>query len=145
MRLSPLLLGAMLLTPGASARAQVSSSATDQVSQRERDMWRYVKDQTFAPFRAAVDSANYSAIYFDGVREMPVDVAGYEWTSLERYQLSNMVARQVDSQMVLVTYKAVLKGKSLGANVAGTFWMASLWHWKNGEWLAVFHSEVKAP
>jgi hypothetical protein len=106
-------------------------------------MWQYVKEHRFNPLRAALDSTNYVAISRHGVHGMPVDAARYEWTSLERYDLSGFETRALDPETVVVTYKAQLSGMSLGVRVAGAYWMATIWRLKDGQWLAIFHSESK--
>jgi hypothetical protein len=142
MRLLPLLLGSALLIPVASATAQVAPATSEQMIQRERSMWQYVKDHNLVPFRAAVDSTMYTSISRYGVHGMPLDATRYEWTNLDRYELSDFEARG-DSVTVLLTYKAELTGTSLGNRVSGTWWMATIWRLKDGQWLAVFHSESK--
>jgi len=142
MRLSAFLFGAALLVPAVSAVAQVAPATSEQMIQRERTMWQYVKDHNLSPFRAALDSTMYTSISRYGVHGVPVDAARYEWTTLDRYQLSEFQARG-DSATVLLTYKAELAGTSLGNRVSGTWWMATIWRLKDGQWLAVFHSESK--
>jgi hypothetical protein len=143
MKLPTLLLVAALLTPVASSVAQVAPATSEQVIQRERDMWQAVKEHRFAPLLAALDSTSYVSVSRHGVHGKPVDAARYEWTSLDRYQLSGFETRALDSQTVIITYKADLTGMSLGIHVAGAYWMATIWRLKDGQWLAVFHSESK--
>lgn len=142
MRASTLILAAALLTPIARSAAQVAPATSEQLIQQERTMWQYVKGHNLAPFRAALDSTMFTSISRYGVHGVPVDAARYEWTNLERYELSEFQARG-DSVTVLLTYKAELTGTSLGNHVSGTWWMATIWCLKNGQWLAVFHSESK--
>lgn len=143
MRRLSLLLSLMVLVPAAAARAQ--DDVGTALTKREADMWRYVKEKNGQAFRASVDTTLYSGIYYDGRRGSNLDVASYHWVDLERYDLSEMRAQAIDSSNVLVTYKAVLKGRATGVPVQGPYWMATLWHLRDGQWLAVFHSEVKGP
>jgi hypothetical protein len=145
MRRIPLILAATMLVSTVSAHAQSDSTAIAIVAQREADMWSYVKAKTLAPFRALIDTTAYTGLYYDGRRGSALDVANYHWTDLESYALSEMIAREIDSTTVLVTYKAVLKGRSVGVRVQGPYWMATLWHKRGDNWLVVFHSEVKGP
>ncbi len=145
MRLSALLLGAALLIPAASAVAQVTQvppETSELLIQRERDMWGNVQAHRFAPLLAALDPL-YTSVTRHGVHSAPTDAARYEWTSLDRYQLSHFETRALNSTTVIVSYKADLAGMSLGIRVAGAYWIATIWQLENGQWLAVFHSESK--
>ena len=143
MRISTLVLAAALLAPLTSAAAQGSSSANDQVIQRERDMWEYVKSHNLAPLRSALDPNLYTSVTQHGVHGLPTDTGRLEWTSLDSYELSDFETKSLDSQTVVLTYRAQLRGRTLGNRVAGVYWMATIWRQTNGAWLAIFHSEVK--
>ncbi len=139
MRLSIIVL-TVLLIPLAGAIAQ--NVPEEQVIQHERAMWQDVKDKNVTAFRAALDTS-YTGLSHYGSFGMSLEAARYEWTGLERYELSDFVARRLDTNTVLLTYKAELKGRSLGLNVEGTYWMATIWKLQNGEWKATFHAHVQ--
>lgn len=143
MRLLTIVLGAALLLPGARAAAQqLPELDMEQVVQREQRVWQDVKDKNVASFRAALDSS-YTGLSHFGSFGMSLEAARYEWTTLDHYELADFVTRRLDVNSVLVTYKAQLKGKSIGLAVEGTYWMATIWKLQNGEWKAVFHAHVE--
>lgn len=142
MRFTTLVVSAALAIPTISV-AQADSTIRTQVIQREQDMWRYVQEHKLAPLLAALDTSVYVAVTQHGIHASPVDAARYAWTSLERYQLSDFGTQELEPGLVLLTYKADLRGRSLGNRVAGIYWMSTIWRMKDGAWLAVFHSEVK--
>ena len=140
MRLSIIMLSVAMLAPVGYAAAQ-STPETEQVIQRERDIWQYVKEKNITAFRAALDSS-YTGLSHYGAFGMSLEAARYEWTSLDRYQLTDFVARRLDTNTILLTYKAQLKGKSLGLDVEGSYWMATVWMIRSGGMKAVFHAHV---
>jgi len=43
-----------------------------------------------------------------------------------------------------MTYKVTMQGTSAGQDVSGTYNAASVYVQRDGKWLGVFHTEVKA-
>lgn len=141
MQLASIVLSLALLLPATSAVAQ-NLSDMEQVIRRERGIWQDVKEKDYAAFRAAMDSS-YMGLSHYGSFGMPVEAARYEWTSLDHYTLTEFVTQRLDVNTVIVTYKADLKGRSLGLKIDGVYWMATIWKLQNDEWKAVFHAHAR--
>jgi hypothetical protein len=47
--------------------------------------------------------------------------------------------------MYAVTYRATVTGRFRDYNLAGEYWCSTIWEFRSGKWLALMHTETKAP
>ena len=132
------LIAGSLLCGAVSALAQASA----EWSGRETALWQAVKDHKMEVFSAGLDPT-FVGIYPDGLHSRATEVAQARPANLKDFQLSQFTIRSLGPQVVLLTYKAVVSGKSGGKDFSGTYWVGSLWQMRGKQWRTLMHTEVK--
>jgi hypothetical protein len=127
-------------SPGAGAPAAADSFVVG----RERAMWEALRTQ---------DTAAFSRIMGGGV--VDVDLSGIKLTSAQSvaryvmgcqtasYSLSNMHVHH-GATTAIVAYQAVVAQTCWGQKAPSPLFVLTVYELRNGEWIAVAHSETPA-
>jgi hypothetical protein len=143
-RASWLFLPIALVSLGFPSRAPAQSPGDlAKFSIRESALWESVKTKDLDAMRKVFDKG-YAAVYDSGILGLGEELDGVSKMTIRSYQLFDLAVRRVDSQNMLVTYKATLDADMGTQPLSGTYNNLTLWHRSGNQWYVAAHSEVKA-
>jgi Domain of unknown function (DUF4440) len=101
------------------------------------------------PVGAAVSATNlqvlhYSGTYADGIKNVEAETADMEKGDLRQYSFADMKVGFPSADVAVMTYKVTTQGTSAGQDLSGAYNAGRVWVKREGKWLGVFHTEVKA-
>jgi hypothetical protein len=118
--------------------ASIAQPSNDDFVARERAVWQAFKDRNADEVKKLV-STDLVAIYPDGIYNFQTRLESMSKIDMKSFSLSdfNVVRPAVD--VAMISYNAKVEGNDgLSDLNCGT-----VWNLKNGEWKAVFHSDMK--
>ncbi len=143
-------IGPTLLLPGTLLLLTAGCATTppapvgDDLIQQETAVWQAARDAQADVFGSLLDP-DYSGIYADGIHSRTTEIEAVRQEHLRGFALSNIVARQLDGPIRVITYKIHEQGDFGGTDFSGDYWAMSTWHLTGGQWRIITHSEVKIP
>jgi hypothetical protein len=126
------------------ATIAISTAATneDAIMEKEKAAWQAFKDKKPDDFKKVV-SANVVAVYAEGMSDMQGELAAMQKWDMKTFAISDYKATSHGSDTVVTTYKVTIEGTSDGKDQSGTYNAASVWKKQKGEWMAIFHTNIK--
>ena len=126
------------------ATAVISTAATkdDAMLEKEKAAWQAFKDKKPDDFKKVV-SANLMAVYAEGVSDMQKELTDMQKWDMKSFAISDYKVTSAGSETVLTTYKVTVEGTYDGKDQSGTYNAGSVWKKQNGEWEAIFHTNIK--
>ena len=82
-------------------------------------------------------------VYSDGVQTLQKELDTMQKWDMKSFSFSDFNLVTPDADTAVVTYKVTIEGTSEGKDASGNYNAGSVWHMKNGEWRAVFHTNAK--
>jgi hypothetical protein len=126
------------------ATVAISTAATneDTLMEKEKAAWQAFKDKKPDDFKKLV-SANLMAVYAEGVSDMQGELAAMQKWDMKSFAISDYKVTAEGSDTVVTTYKVAVEGAVDGKDQSGTYNAASVWKKQKGEWMAIFHTNIK--
>jgi hypothetical protein len=128
-------------TKAAAAAEGPSDSA---VEDQEKAVWEAYKAKDADKFRSYFTS-NYQGVYSDGFEALKDELADLKKSEVKSYSLSDVKVVRPTKTSALITYKVDLSGTYEGKDVSGSYNTSSLWVKRGDKWLAILHTQAKAP
>jgi hypothetical protein len=127
------------------AAAAVSIAAPDKaaIEAKEKAAWQAFKDKKADDFKKLV-SADLVAVYAQGVMNMKQELDTMSKTDMKSFSLSDFNVVMTDADTAIICYKAKTESSMEGKDNGGDYNAASIWQMKNGQWQAIFHTDMKA-
>lgn len=127
------------------ATAAVSSAAPDEAAllAKEKAAWQAFKDGKADDFKKLV-APNMMAVYPEGISTLEQEIARMPKVKMKSFVLSDYKVVSTDDDTAIATYTAKVEGSAEGTDMSGTYNCASIWQMKDGEWRAIFHTDMKA-
>jgi hypothetical protein len=126
------------------AMVAVSIAGPDKAAleAKEKAAWQAFKDKKADDFKKVV-AADFLGVYTEGISDMKKEMDDMQKWDMKSFTISdyNVVSTGVDTMMS--SYKVVIEGTFDGKDASGTFNAGSVWQMKNGQWQAIFHTNVK--
>jgi hypothetical protein len=121
-----------------------STAATDEdaIMEKEKAAWQTFKDKKPDDFKKVV-SPNVMAVYAEGISDMQKELADMQKWDMKSFAISDYKVTSDGPGIVVATYKVKVEGTYNGADQSGTYNAASVWKKKNGQWQAIFHTNIK--
>jgi hypothetical protein len=110
---------------------------------KENAVWQAFKDKKADEFKKFV-SPHMMAVYADGIYDLQKEVDAMAKQDMKSFTLSDFKVVMTDHDTALVTYNAKVESSIEGKDISGDYYCGTVWQMKNGEWHAVFHSDMKA-
>ena len=126
----------------ATAAISVAASTEDMVQEKEKAAWQAFKDKKSDDFKKVV-STNLVAVYAEGMSDMQKELADMQKWDLKSFAISDYKVTANGSDTVVTTYTVKIEGTYDGKDQTGTYNAGSVWKKQNGQWQAVFHTNVK--
>lgn len=64
-------------------------------------------------------------------------------TEMKSFDLSDFNVVFPNKKTAVITYKAKIEATADGKDVSGTYNVGSVWHTANGQWVGIFHTDMK--
>ena len=126
------------------ATVAISTAATNEeaIMEKEKAAWQAFKDKKPDDFKKVV-SANVMAVYAEGMSDMQGELAAMQKWDMKSFAISDYKVTSDGPGIVVTTYKVKVEGTYNGTDQSGTYNAASVWKKKNGQWQAIFHTNIK--
>src|SRR6188768_2088716 len=113
------------------------------VEAKEKAAWQAFKDKKADDFKKLL-SPDMVAVYADGQKTLQDELNSMAKMDMKSVAFSNLKVTMADANTAIVAYTVKLSGSAEGHDISADYNVASVWLMKNGEWRAVFHTDVKA-
>jgi hypothetical protein len=122
----------------------VSIAAPDKeaIMEKEKAAWQAFKDKNADDFKKLV-SSDLVAVYADGVMDLKHELETMSKTTMKSFSLSDFKVTMPDDNTAITSYKARVESSIEGKDNSGNYICGSVWQMKNGQWQAVFHTDMK--
>ena len=128
------------------ATIAVSLAATpdkDAIMAKEKEAWQAFKDKNADAFKKLVDK-DFRGVYAEGVVDLKAELDELQKTDMKSFAISDYTAFSDEPDVIVTTYKCVVQGTSGGKDNSGTYNCGTVWKKEGNDWLAIFHTNVKA-
>jgi hypothetical protein len=126
----------------ATIAVSIAAPDKDAIIAKEKAAWQAFKDKKADDFKKLV-SADLVAVYAQGIMNMKAELETMSKTDMKSFSLSDINVVTTDADMAIISYKAKVESTSEGKDNSGNFNCGSVWQMKNGQWHAVFHTDMK--
>ena len=128
------------------ATIAVSIAATpDKASMeaKEKSAWQAFKDKNADAFKKVVDK-DIRCVYADSISiSIQNELAAMPKWDMKSFEISDFDMFSDEKDVIVATYKVKLDGTADGKDMSGTYNAGSVWKLENGQWLAIFHTNIK--
>ena len=126
------------------AMLAVSIAAPDKeaIMAKEKAAWQAFKDKKADDFTKVVDK-DFLGVYAEGVSNMKKEMDDMQKWDMKSFAISDYTAFSDEKDVMVTTYTVKIEGTYDGKDHSGTFNCGSVWKQEKGEWLAIFHTNVK--
>ncbi len=126
------------------ATVAVSFAGPDKaaVQAKETAAWQAYKDKNADAFKKVVDK-DIRCVYADGVSNMAKELADMKNWDIKSFTLSDFDMFTDEPDVIVTTYTVKLEATAEGKDMSGTYTAGSVWKQEKGDWLAIFHTNVK--
>jgi len=131
-----------MITLFATIAVSIAAPDKDAMMEKEKAAWQAFKDKKSDEFKKLL-SADFMGVYSDGVQTLQKELDAMQKWDMKSFSFSDFNLVMPDADTAVVTYKVTIGGMSEGKDASGTYNAGSVWKMKNGEWHAVFHTNVK--
>jgi len=126
------------------AAVGISTAATnnDAIQEKEKAAWQAFKDRKPDDFKKVV-SSKLVAVYAEGISDIQKELADMPKWDMKSFAISDYKVTPNGSDTVVTTYTVKLEATYDGKDQSGTYNAASVWKKNNGQWQAIFHTNIK--
>jgi hypothetical protein len=127
------------------ATIAISFAAPDNkeaIISREKAAWQAFKDKKADEFKKLL-STDLVTVYADGMHNLQQELDGMSKTDMKSFDLSDFNVVFPNPKTAIITYKAKIEATSEGKDLSGTYNVGSVWHMAKGEWIGIFHTDMK--
>lgn len=123
----------------------VSIAAPDKaaIEAKEKAAWQAFKDKKADDFKKVVDK-DIRCVYADGISNLEKELSDMKKWDIKSFEISDFKAFSDEKDVMVTTYAVKVEGTMDGKDASGTYNAGSVWKQEKGEWMAIFHSNVKA-
>ena len=126
------------------ATITVSFAGPDKAAMeaKEKTAWQTFKDKDAAGFQKVVDK-DFKGVYADGIYDMQKEMADMKKWDMKSFAINDYTIFSDEKDVVVSTYTVKVEGTVEGKDASGTYNCGSVWKMENGQWMAIFHTNVK--
>ena len=133
------------ITTALLATIAISFAAPDDkeaIISKEKAAWQAFKDKKADDFKKLL-SPDLVSVYADGMHNLQQEVDAMSKTDMKSFDLSDFNVVFPNKKTAVITYKAKFEATADGKDVSGTYNVGSVWHAANGQWVGIFHTDMK--
>ncbi len=127
----------------ASTLVALASPDTAAWEAREKSVWQAFKDKKGDAIKKLL-SPKVRAVYAQGINTLQDELDSMGKADMKSVTFSDFNVIMTDKDTAMVTYKVKVEATMGGNDVSGDYNAGSVWQMKNGEWIGIFHTEMKA-
>ena len=127
------------------ATITVSNAATPDkaaMEGKEKAAWQAFKDKNETDFKKVVDK-DFRGVYDEGISNMQKELDDMKKWDMKSFEISDYDMFSDEKDVVVTTYKVKIEGTYEGKDMSGTYNAGTVWKKENGNWMAIFHTNVK--
>src|SRR5215212_11369405 len=110
---------------------------------KEKSAWQAFKDKNSDAFKKIVDK-DIRSVYANRVStSLQNELTDMQKWDMKSFQFSDFDILSDEKDVIVTTYKVKLEGTVNGKDMSGTYNAGSVWKLENGQWLAIFHTNIK--
>jgi hypothetical protein len=134
------LITALLATIAISNAAPPDKAAMEG---KEKAAWQAFKDKNSDAFKKVVDK-DIRCVYADRLStSLQNELADMQKWDMKSFEFSDFGMFSDEKDVIVTTYKVKVEGTVDGKDASGNYNAGSVWKLENGQWLAIFHTNVK--
>ena len=134
------LMTALLATIAVSNAAPPDKAAMEA---KEKSAWQAFKDKNSDAFKKVVDK-DIRCVYADRLStSVQNELADMQKWDMKSFEFSDFDMFSDEKDVIVTTYKVKVEGSVDGKDASGNYNAGSVWKLENGQWLAIFHTNVK--
>ena len=126
----------------ATISVSIAAPDKDEMMTKEKAAWQAFKDKKSDDFRKVVH-ANMIGVYAEGISDMKKEMDDMQKWDMKSFEFSDFGMFSDEKDVIVTTYKVKVEGTVDGKDVSGNYNAGSVWKLENGQWLAIFHTNVK--
>lgn len=127
----------------ATIAVSFASPDKDAIEGKEKAAWQAFKDKKADDFKKVVDK-DMVGIYAEGVSDVKKELADMQKWDMKSFAISDYKSFSDEKDVIVTSYTIKLQGTYDGHDASGTYNAGTVWKIENGNWLAIFHTNVKA-
>jgi ketosteroid isomerase-like protein len=120
--------------------ASIAAPTKDEIVAQEKAIWKAFNDRNVDQVKKLI-STDVLAVYPDGIYNFQQRLDGMSKMTMKSFSLSDFNVSMPSGDVAVISYKAKLGNKD---GSSAELNCGTVWNLKNGEWKAVFHSDMKA-
>ena len=110
---------------------------------KENAAWQAFKDKSADGFQKVVDK-DVRAVYAAGTMKMSDELEAMKKWDMKSFAISNFDMFSDEKDVVVTAYTVKVEGTFDGKDMSGTYNAGSVWKMEGNDWLAIFHTNIKA-
>jgi hypothetical protein len=114
----------------------------DAIISKEKAAWQAYKEKKADEFKKLL-SPDLVSVYAAGMHNLQQEVDSMSKADVKSFDLSGFNVVFPNQKTAIITYKAKVEATSEGKDVSGTYNVGSVWHMAKGQWLGIFHTDMK--
>src|SRR5205814_9346292 len=126
----------------ATIAISTAAPTDDALMDKEKAAWQAFKDKKPDDFKKIV-SPKFVGVYAEGTCDLQKGLADMQKWDMKSFAISDFKVASAGPDTCVTTYTVALEGTYDGKDQAGTYNAASVWKKQNGQWQAIFHTNVK--
>ena len=132
-----------LVTFFAIAVAAFAAPDKAAIEAKEKEAWQTFKDKNAEGFKKVVDK-DFKGVYAEGLSDMDKELSDMKKWDMKSFAISHYTAFSDEKDVMVTTYMVKIEGTFDGKDASGTYNCGSVWKLEGKDWLAIFHTNVKA-
>jgi hypothetical protein len=131
---------ALFATTGLSIAAPPDKATMEA---KEKSAWQAFKDKNADAFKKVVDK-DIRCVYASRLStSLQNELADMQKWDMKSFEFSDFDMFSDEKDVIVTTYKVKVEGTVDGKDMSGTYNAGSVWKLENGQWLAIFHTNIK--
>lgn len=131
---------ALFATNAVSIAAMPDKAAMEA---KEKSAWQAFKDKNSDAFKKLVDK-DIRCVYADHLSTgRQNELSDMQKWDMKSFEFSDFEMFSDEKDVIVTTYKVKVEGTADGKDMSGTYNAGSVWKLENGQWLAIFHTNIK--
>ncbi len=126
----------------ATVAISIAAPDSDALMAKEKAAWQAFKDKKGDDFKKLVH-ADVIGVYAEGIADMKKELDDMQKWDMKSFTISDYNVVAVGTDTMMSTYKVNVDGTFDGKDASGSYNAGSVWTKHNGEWHAIFHTNVK--
>jgi ketosteroid isomerase-like protein len=126
----------------ATASIGIAGPETDAIMTKEKAAWQAFKEKKGDDFKKIIHT-DFRGLYAEGSVDMAAEVKDMQKWDMKSFAISDFKASSF-GDVVVTTYVVTIEGTMEGKDRSGTFNAGSVWKKDKSDWLAIFHTNIKA-